>query len=195
MLLTHPHLTPAFLRAAAAAPFPRRRVGPRPISIMGLHLPMLSVKMLPYFVILQVCAAIEACHQYMVEQGIELAIRYGRDSSVYDLDAPFAAYTRRWLRRCPDAELRRALGWEVERMQRIHETTLETITPYERRVSTLLAAERLTQIYREARRRHKAATARIWLHAELAAMQQHAEKLAEFWRLGHAARQRRLHGK
>jgi hypothetical protein len=82
----------------------------------------------------------------------------------------------------------------VERMQRMYETTLETITPYERQVTTLLAAERLTQVYREIRRRHKAATARVWLGEELAAMQQHAEKLAEFWRVGHLARLRRLQG-
>jgi hypothetical protein len=192
MLLTHPHLTPEYLRAAKAAPlppslpFPRRRVGPRPISILGLHLPMLPVKMFPYFVLEQVCAAIEACHQYMVEQGIELAIRYGRDSSVYDLDAPFAGYTRHWLRWTSDEQLRRALGWEVERLQRVHETTLESITPAERAAMTLIAAERLAQVYRELRRRHKAAVARAWLQEELAAMQRHAEKLAEFWRVGHA---------
>ena len=121
---------------------------------------MLPLKMFPYFVILLVCAAIEACHRYMMEQGIMLSLRYGSKSSVYDIDAPWAAYTTFWLGRQSDDKLRRLLGYEVERMQRIHETTLETITPYERQVTTLIAAHRLTQVYREMRKRHKAAVAR-----------------------------------
>ncbi|HEY7126236.1 MAG TPA: hypothetical protein VH540_19995 [Ktedonobacterales bacterium] len=186
----HPHLKPEYLQAAKAAPpppaepFPRQRKGPRPISILGVHLPMLPVKMFPYFVILQVCAAIEACHRYMEEQGIMLSIRYGSKSSVYDIDAPWAAYTTFGLGRQPDEKLRRLLGYEVERMQRIHETTLETITPYERQVTTLIAAHALTQVYREIRKRHKAAVARAWLQEELDAMRKHAERLAEFWQAG-----------
>jgi hypothetical protein len=187
---THPHLTPEYLQAAKAAPpppaepFPRKRKGPRPISILGLHLPMLPVKMFPYFVLLQVCAAIEACHRYMQEQGIMLSIRYGCQSSVYDIDAPWATFTNYWLLRQSDERLRLALGWEVERMQRMYETTLETITPYERQVTTLMTAQRLTQIYREIRKRHKAAVARAWLQEELEAMQRQAERLAEFWQAG-----------
>ncbi len=200
MWFEHPHLTPEYLRAAKAAPpppaapFPRRRVGPRPISILGLHLPMLPVKMFPYYVILQVCAAIEACHAYLVEQGIEMALRYGRASAIYDRDAPFAGYFSLRLRRFSDDELREALGWEVERMQRIYEMRVETITPYERQVTTLLAAERLTQVFREIRRRHKAAIARQWVQEELAAMRHHAEKLAWLTRLVREGRARRARG-
>ncbi len=186
----HPHLTPEYLRKAKAAPplpaepFPWKGKGPKPISILGVHLPMLPVKLFPYFVILQVCAAIEACHHFMEEQGVMLSIRYGSKSSVYDVDAPWAGFTSFWLSGRTAEELRVQLGYEVERMQRIHETTLSTITPYERKVTTLITAYRLTQVYREIRKRHKAAVARAWLAEEVAAMQQHAERLAEFWRAG-----------
>ena len=58
--------------------------------------------------------------------------------------------------------------------------------------SRKLTSERLTQIYREVRKRYQAPTARAWLQDELNRMQQQAEKLAEYWRTGHLARLRRL---
>jgi hypothetical protein len=54
---------------------------------------MLPVKLLSYFAILQVCAAIEACHAYLGEQDMELALRSEPAFSVYDRDAPWAGYT------------------------------------------------------------------------------------------------------
>ncbi len=176
---------PAAPRARATRPARSNRpIGPRPISILGFDLPMLPLKLFPSFLIQQICNAIEACHDFMVANGIQIATRYGEFSAVYDVFAPTQPYPRGCLRKFyDDRELRLALGWEIERLQQVKETYLDSIPLAERRETALLAAERIAQVYRELRRRHKAARARQIMQEELAAMQQQAAALAWCTRL------------
>jgi hypothetical protein len=156
---------------------------------------MLPLKMFPYFLIQQICRAIEACHDFMIANGIQIATRYGEFSAVYDVFAPTQPYPRGSLRKFyDDRELALALGWEIERLQQVKETYLDSITLDERRETALLAAERIAQVYCELRRRHKAARARQMVQEELAAMQQQAAALAWCTRLVREGRERRARG-